>query len=101
MRNSRPCSPVVGSMVVVLVLSSVAMGKEPYRQVLISASRNMNVDPNLLKREVILSRYEVPECPTVWSVRKFRYFGGRQEGVDVVWIDNGKLQIAVIPTRGM
>jgi hypothetical protein len=88
-------------MVVVLGFSSLALSKEPYRKVLISASRNMNVDPNLLKREVILSRYEVPECPTVWSVRKFRYFGGRQEGIDVVWIESGKFQIAVIPTRGM
>jgi hypothetical protein len=88
-------------MVVVLGLSSVAMGREPYRQVLISASRNMNVNPNLLARDVILSRYAVPDCPTVWSVRKFRYFGEKQEGVDVVWIDSGKLQIAVIPTRGM
>jgi len=61
----------------------------------------MNVDPNLLARDVIVSRYAVPDCPTPWSVRKVRQFGGKQEQVDVIWIDSGKLQIGVIPTRGM
>jgi hypothetical protein len=61
----------------------------------------MNLDPMLLARDVVVSRYAVPECPTTWSVKKFRSFGGKQEQLDVIWIDNGKLQIAVIPTRGM
>ena len=61
----------------------------------------MNVDPNYLARAVIASRYATPDCPTPWSVRKFRHFGGKQEQIDVIWIDNGKLQIGVIPTRGM
>jgi hypothetical protein len=61
----------------------------------------MNVDPMLLARDVVVSRYAVPESPTAWSVKKFRSFGGKQEQVDVIWIDNGKLQIAVVPTRGM
>jgi hypothetical protein len=34
-------------------------------------------------------------------VRKYRLHGGKQDGVDVVVLDNGKLQIAVCPTRGM
>ncbi len=36
-----------------------------------------------------------------WSVRKERLFGGKQQGVDVVTIDNGVLEIVVVPTRGM
>lgn len=36
-----------------------------------------------------------------WSVRKITLRGGKQEGVDIVIIDNGKLKISVIPTRGM
>jgi len=36
-----------------------------------------------------------------WSLHKFTLHGGKQEGVDIVTIDNGKLLITVIPTRGM
>ena len=36
-----------------------------------------------------------------WSVRKITLHGGKQEGVDIVIIDNGVLKISVIPTRGM
>jgi len=42
-----------------------------------------------------------PDCPVAWSVRKFPLHGGKQEGVDVVVLDNGKLTMTVIPTRGM
>ena len=63
--------------------------------------RNANADPLVAGRDVTLSRYEVPQSPIQWSVQKFRMFGGKQEGIDVIWIDNGKLQIGVIPTRGM
>ena len=36
-----------------------------------------------------------------WSVVKQTLHGGRSEGVEMVTIDNGVLQIAVLPTRGM
>lgn len=36
-----------------------------------------------------------------WSVRKQTLRGGKQEGVEVVIVDNGRLTIAVCPTRGM
>ena len=36
-----------------------------------------------------------------WSVTKTSLSGGKQEGVELVTLDNGKLQIVVIPTRGM
>ena len=42
-----------------------------------------------------------PECPVGWSIRKFRLHGGKQEGVDVLTVDNGRLVLTVIPTRGM
>jgi hypothetical protein len=89
------------ALAVASILSGPCFAKEPYRHILISSSRSMNLDPNLLARDVTLSRYVAPECPTPWSVRKYRYFGGKQEGVDVIWINNGTLEIAIIPTRGM
>ena len=40
-----------------------------------------------------------PEVP--WSVRRQRLHGGKQEGVDLIVIDNGRLTITLVPTRGM
>ncbi|TVP75158.1 MAG: DUF4432 family protein [Puniceicoccaceae bacterium] len=39
--------------------------------------------------------------PAAWSVSSYTLRGGLQEGVDVVELDNGKLRLAVLPTRGM
>lgn len=41
-----------------------------------------------------------PDAPG-WSVRKTVLHGGKQEGVDLIVLDNGKLQITICPTRGM
>ena len=36
-----------------------------------------------------------------FTVRKYTLHGGKQEGVDIVEVDNGQLTFSVIPTRGM
>lgn len=36
-----------------------------------------------------------------WSVRKYTLCGGRQQGVDVIEVDNGQMRFIVIPSRGM
>ena len=36
-----------------------------------------------------------------WSVRQTVLHGGKQEGVELLTVDNGVLQITLIPTRGM
>lgn len=36
-----------------------------------------------------------------WSVRLRTLCGGRQDGVQVITVDNGALQIDIVPTRGM
>ena len=38
--------------------------------------------------------------PAKWSVTKHRLSGGRQEGVDVIEVNNGALNFIVVPTRG-
>jgi galactose mutarotase-like enzyme len=101
MRKFCTCALVINSLFGLLVIPPLSSAKEPYRQVLISAERNMNVDPFLFGRNMIVSRYATPDCPIPWSVRMFHYYGGKQEQINVVWIDNGKLQIGVIATRGM
>jgi hypothetical protein len=36
-----------------------------------------------------------------WFIKKFTLRGGKQEGVDVIEVHNGRLRFLVIPTRGM
>ena len=36
-----------------------------------------------------------------WSVTREILRGGKQEGVELLTLDNGKLQISIIPARGM
>ena len=36
-----------------------------------------------------------------WSVRKYTLRGGKQDGVDVVEVNNGRLRFTIVPTRGM
>jgi len=38
---------------------------------------------------------------TPFSVEKKRLHGGKQEGVDIIVINNGELEVTLIPTRGM
>src|SRR5690606_16244163 len=38
---------------------------------------------------------------TPWSIRKLTLHGGRQDGVEVIVVDNGLLTFTVVPTRGM
>lgn len=44
---------------------------------------------------------QTPAGPLTWSVKKLTLHGGKQEGVDLIVMDNGKLQIRIIPTRGL
>jgi hypothetical protein len=41
------------------------------------------------------------ESAMPWSVKRFQLHGGKQEGCELIVLDNGKLQITIIPTRGM
>lgn len=67
-----------------------------FRQLLSSTSSSQNASTwNCDWRTV------TPDCPHSWSVSKRTLRGGRQEGVEIVVIDNGQMEIVVCPTRGM
>ena len=74
---------------------TLAMAKTT-TQTLISADRNLNLGDCSFD-----SHQLAPDCPTPWSVRMQRLHGGKQEGVDLITIDNGVMQVRVCPTRGM
>ena len=62
------------------------------RQVLTSVAQNLRVDH---------WRVSGLASDQPWSVEKRTLHGGRQEGVDIIEVDNGRLKFTVVPTRGM
>jgi len=68
---------------------------EPFRKTLVSAEQGVRLE------SWQVSRGELGMAGPDWSVRKAVLHGGRQEGVDVVVVDNGRLRLTVVPTRGM
>ena len=61
-----------------------------------------SVEGNLRgKAGTIRSKDAAPDCPTPWSVTLKRLRGGKQEGVELIIIESGKLRATLIPTRGM
>ena len=68
----------------------------PYRAVLSDSRENLN------QEEFSISSKDVaPNSKPAWSIKKTTLRGGRQEGVELIEVDNGKLKFTVIPTRGM
>lgn len=64
----------------------------------------LNVDQHIHDTRTVLT-VPVPDAGPAdcssGSVRMHRLSGGLSEGVDVVTVDNGKLQLQLLPTRGM
>jgi galactose mutarotase-like enzyme len=68
---------------------------EPFRQILSSTGGNVRTETWETTGEEL-----TPNAPG-WSVRKITLHGGKQEGVEVIVVNNGKLEFTVVPTRGM
>jgi hypothetical protein len=87
---------------IVTCLSSIvaavpaANGAEPFRITLTDIEKNVWLDAAHLASSQV-----TPSCPYAWSVRKCVLHGGKQEGVEVIDVDNGRLRFRVVPTRGM
>jgi galactose mutarotase-like enzyme len=56
--------------------------------------------PTLAESEVS-AKDLAPGCPVPWTAQSRILQGGRQSGVQLIHLDNGRLRITVIPTRGM
>ena len=68
----------------------------PIRQSLTSVEKGIHLDAwRISAKEVD------PKSGADWSIEKSTLRGGKQEGVDIVKVNNGKLSFTVIPTRGM
>jgi len=79
-------------LIVALTISSATA--EPFRKVLSSVKQNVQVgDWKLSPADAKLKGN--------WSVRQRELHGGKQDGVRIIEVDNGTLQMTVVPTRGM
>jgi hypothetical protein len=67
-----------------------------FEKVLTDASANLNVDGYRISSQ----NFPGAEGPS-WSITKFGLNGGKQQGVELVEIDNGYMTVVVVPTRGM
>lgn len=76
--------------------SAAAWGGEIARRQLISSRENVRIETARFTPSEL-----APRCPIPWAVEKSLLHGGRQEGVDLVEVRNGKLEFRVAPTRGM
>ncbi len=69
---------------------------DPHRIVLTDIEQNVHIETLH-----ITSRQITPDCPIAWSVDKYVLHGGRQEGVEIIDVNNGRLRFTVVSTRGM
>jgi hypothetical protein len=84
-------------LAIVLVLAASHFADaQTYRKILVSAAKNIRTPDEVLEGKDI-----TPDCPHAWSLRKTTLRGGKQDGVELLILDNGKMRITVIPTRGM
>lgn len=84
------------SMICLIAGASVAQAAEPFRLVI------TDIEQNIYKETARIEKNDVtPDCPVSWSVRKDVLHGGKQEGVEIIEVNNGQLRFTVVPTRGM
>ena len=84
------------SLIIVTMAISPAQAAEPFRVVITDVEKNVYIETL-----TITNRDLTPDCPVPWSVQKYVIHGGKQEGVEVIEVDNGKLRFKIVPTRGM
>jgi len=81
---------------VVLWSGAAAWGADgPQRYILTSATANRQV------AEFEVTGQKLTPAKPGWSVRLKTLVGGRQEGSQLLVIDNGRIKVTLIPTRGM
>ena len=83
-------------LVATLCLASAIVAVEPYSHTITSVQQNISLgDWEITSKDIS------PDSPSPWKIKKQTLHGGKQEGVELITIDNGAISIVVIPTRGM
>lgn len=84
----------VGCLLLMSVVLATRVRGEPLKKILTNSAENIHVS------EWIEDGRDATTGAT-WWIKKEVLHGGKQEGVDVITVNNGKLRFTVIPTRGM
>lgn len=78
---------------VAALLAAGARAEEPFSTTLVSSSG---------KRDTLVDGAKLtPGVKPAWKVEVVTLHGGRQEGTELIRVDNGAIQVTLIPTRGM
>ena len=83
-------------LITIIAAAASNQALEPHRIILTDVEQNVYIETLH-----ITSRQITPDCPIAWSVDKYILRGGKQEGVEVIEVNNGRLSFTVVPTRGM
>lgn len=86
----------LAAIIIVTVWMSSVEAAVPFRVVLADVEKNVYVETLHITSGDI-----TPDCNVPWSVHKYVLHGGKQEGVEVIEVDNGRLRFSIVPTRGM
>jgi len=89
---------LVPAAVGLFFMASMDAAAEPLKYVLTDSRTNVHVDRFELEADD-LSLGDSSKAK--WSIHKRTLHGGKQQGVDVVTVDNGRMRMTIIPTRGM
>lgn len=61
----------------------------------------LDIDQNVYVEEMLVRSVDVAGATSEFSIHKRRLHGGRQDGVDIIEVDNGRFRFTLLPTRGM
>ena len=86
------------SLFVSLLLFSCGIEQETQIDLPLHSGTDLSEKPTILATS---SSYPEKNFASPWSVDRRILRGGKQEGVEILTLNNGKLQIQIIPTRGM
>lgn len=87
---------ILAAAVSIFVATHLTADAQSFRRILISTERGIDESSwKLTPRDLKLRTKEI------WSVRKLTLRGGKQDGVDLVIVNNGKMTLTIVPTRGM
>lgn len=84
------------SVAVIIFGISTPEAGESLRYILTDTTQNLDQETFEIK-----GSDHTPDCSFSWSVRKYTLYGGLQEGIEIIEVDNGKLRLDIVPTHGM
>ncbi len=84
-------------LILTSLILSFAVKAAPFKKVLTDARKGYRIS----NWQMVANDMPGYKGEAKWHIRKRILQGGKQEGVEIIEVDNGKLRLRVIPTRGM